>query len=108
MWEGRQSLGLTDPLGRRQGLNTLSSLDREFTPESLARAVLLHGDFHPGNVLSAQREPWLAIDCKPVVGDPAYDLAQWLGNRYEAVAQSPDPVATLRRQIRRFASLSIV
>jgi streptomycin 6-kinase len=66
-------------------------------------AVLLHGDFHPGNVLSAQREPWLAIDCKPLVGDPAYDLAQWLSNRVEAAEQSPDPVARLRRQIDAFS-----
>src|SRR5262249_27017945 len=68
-----------------------------------SRAVLLHGDFHPGNVLSAERQPWLAIDGKPVVGDPAYDLAQWIANRYEAVERSPDPVAPLRRQIARFA-----
>jgi streptomycin 6-kinase len=61
--------------------------------------VLLHGDFHPGNVLSATREPWLAIDCKPLVGDPAYDLAQWLGNRCETVEQSPDAVSAIRRQI---------
>jgi streptomycin 6-kinase len=69
------------------------------------RRVLLHGDFHPGNVLAAEREPWLAIDCKPVVGDPAYDLAQWIGNRYEAAEHSPDPVACLRRQIDRFGHL---
>jgi streptomycin 6-kinase len=62
------------------------------------RTVLLHGDFHPGNVLSAAREPWLAIDCKPLVGDPAYDLAQWLGNRCEAVERSPD-AAAIRGQI---------
>jgi streptomycin 6-kinase len=68
-----------------------------------SRTALLHGDFHPGNVLSAERQPWLAIDCKPVVGDPAYDLAQWLGNRYETASQSADPVATLRREIRWFA-----
>src|SRR5207248_293889 len=49
---------------------------------SQAEMVLLHGDFHPGNVLAAAREPWLAIDCQPLVGEPAYDLAQWLGNRY--------------------------
>jgi streptomycin 6-kinase len=61
--------------------------------------VLLHGDFHPGNVLAAAREPWLAIDCKPLVGDPAYDLAQWLGNRVEAAEQSPNPVGAMRRQI---------
>lgn len=69
------------------------------------RKVLLHGDYHPANVLSAAREPWLAIDCKPLVGDPAYDLAQWLGNRCEAALQSAGPVAALRRQIDRFGSM---
>ncbi|MBR7838648.1 phosphotransferase [Actinospica durhamensis] len=38
-----------------------------------SRSVLLHGDFNPGNVLSAAREPWLAIDAKPLAGDPAFD-----------------------------------
>jgi streptomycin 6-kinase len=66
---------------------------------------LLHGDFHPGNVLSAAREPWLAIDCKPLVGDPAFDLAQWLGNRCEAVERSPDAVPVIRRQIDQMSDL---
>jgi streptomycin 6-kinase len=35
--------------------------------------VLLHADFHPRNVLAAGREPWLAIDPKPLLGDPAYE-----------------------------------
>ncbi|MGI8972366.1 MAG: aminoglycoside phosphotransferase family protein [Dehalococcoidia bacterium] len=69
------------------------------------RTVLLHGDFHPGNVLSAAREPWLAIDPKPLVGDPAYDLAQWLGNRCEAVERAPDAAAAIRRQIDQFSDL---
>jgi streptomycin 6-kinase len=69
------------------------------------RQVLLHGDFHPGNVLSAARGPWLAIDCKPLVGDPAYDLAQWLGNRCEVVEKSPDAASAIRRQIDQFSAL---
>ena len=40
------------------------------------RTVLLHGDFNPGNVLSAARAPFLAIDPKPMVGDAAYDPSQ--------------------------------
>jgi streptomycin 6-kinase len=47
--------------------------------------VLLHGDLNPTNVLAAAREPWLAIDPKPMVGDAAFD-----GSRL--VAQ-PDPLA---------------
>jgi len=51
-----------------------------------SRSVLLHGDFHPGNVLSSTREPWLAIDPKPLAGDPAYadverDLSERLARR---------------------------
>jgi streptomycin 6-kinase len=42
-------------------------------PGSAAREVVVHGDFNPGNVLSAQRRPWLAVDPKPMLGDPAYD-----------------------------------
>ncbi|GGL12697.1 hydroxyurea phosphotransferase [Sphaerisporangium melleum] len=42
-------------------------------PGTAARQVVLHGDFNPGNVLAARRRPWLAIDAKPMVGDPAYD-----------------------------------
>jgi streptomycin 6-kinase len=66
--------------------------------------VLLHGDFHPGNVLAAQREPWLFIDPKPLIGEPAYDLAQLLYNRARFLMQSDNAVATLRQQIDRFAA----
>lgn len=42
--------------------------------------VLLATDLHAGNILRAQREPWLAIDPKPFVGDRAYDPVQHLIN----------------------------
>lgn len=45
---------------------------------SQAKPVLLHGDFHHENILSARREGWLAIDPKGVVGEPAYDAATLL------------------------------
>jgi streptomycin 6-kinase len=48
---------------------------------------LLHGDLHYLNVLAAGREPWLAIDPKPLSGDPHAELAPMLWNRWdEAVA----------------------
>jgi streptomycin 6-kinase len=37
--------------------------------------VLLHQDLHPDNVLAAQREPWLVIDPKPLVGEREFGLA---------------------------------
>lgn len=70
------------------------------------RRMLLHGDFHPGNVLAAQREPWLAIDCKPLVGEPAFDLAQWLGNRCEVEMASADPAAAMRRNVEQMSELT--
>jgi aminoglycoside phosphotransferase (APT) family kinase protein len=38
-------------------------------------AVLLHGDFHRGNVLAGARVRWLAIDPCPAAGDREYDVA---------------------------------
>lgn len=35
--------------------------------------TLVHGDLYDANVLAGDREPWLAIDPKGCVGDPAYD-----------------------------------
>ncbi|MEP3045301.1 MAG: aminoglycoside phosphotransferase family protein [Roseibium sp.] len=37
--------------------------------------VLLHQDMHGHNIISAEREPWLAIDPKPLVGEKAFSLA---------------------------------
>ena len=52
----------------------------ETLPNSAATEVLLTTDLHAGNVLQAEREPWLVIDPKPFVGDPAYDATQHLFN----------------------------
>lgn len=40
--------------------------------------VVCHQDFHRGNVLRAEREPWLAIDPKPIVGEREFDTAALL------------------------------
>jgi streptomycin 6-kinase len=37
--------------------------------------VLLHQDLHAGNVLRAEREPWLVIDPKPLVGEREFGIA---------------------------------
>jgi streptomycin 6-kinase len=58
-------------------------------------AVLLGTDVHAGNVLRAERSPWLVIDPKPFVGDPAYDATQHLLNCEARMHEAP--VATLQR-----------
>ena len=45
---------------------------------------LLHWDLHYENVLASDREPWLAIDPKPLAGDPGFDLMPALDNRFDA------------------------
>jgi streptomycin 6-kinase len=42
--------------------------------------ILLHGDLHHFNILSARREPWLIIDPHGVVGEPAFEVGPWLRN----------------------------
>ena len=44
------------------------------------RKVLLHGDIHFDNILSARREPFLAIDPKGIVGELGYEIAVFLND----------------------------
>jgi len=60
--------------------------------------VLLHGDFHHDNVLSARRDAWLAIDPKGVVGEPAYDAGTLLREPPELLNTSR-PSRVLKRRL---------
>jgi streptomycin 6-kinase len=64
-----------------------------------AHRFLLATDLHAGNVLRAEREPWLVIDPKPFVGDPAYDATQHLLNCRARLQTDP------RGTVTRFAEL---
>ncbi|NNN34109.1 hydroxyurea phosphotransferase [Streptomyces sp. S3(2020)] len=44
---------------------------------------LLHWDLHYDNVLASDRSPWLAIDPKPLAGDPGFDLLPAIDNRFD-------------------------
>jgi len=48
---------------------------------SQTRVAVCHQDLQGSNVLTAQREPWLAIDPKPIVAEPAFDVASLLRDR---------------------------
>ncbi|MDP9223239.1 MAG: aminoglycoside phosphotransferase family protein [Actinomycetota bacterium] len=67
---GRLDTGLA-----REGIELFRSL-----PATAERNVLLCTDLHAGNVLAAEREPWLVIDPKPYVGDATYDPLQHMLN----------------------------
>lgn len=64
---------------------------------------LLHGDFHHGNVLAADRAPWLAIDPKPLVGERAWDLAWLVRDRMDTLVGSPGPRGAVRRRLGRLS-----
>ncbi|MGZ8661014.1 MAG: aminoglycoside phosphotransferase family protein [Actinomycetota bacterium] len=68
-------------------------------------SVLLHGDLHHGNVLAAEREPWLAIDPKPLVGEREFDVTALLRDRREDVLADPDPHVRLQRRFDQLSEL---
>ncbi|WP_133888879.1 aminoglycoside phosphotransferase family protein [Streptomyces sp. BK208] len=71
---------IADPADRRLVADCAAAV-REVADEPGDR--LLHWDLHYENVLAADRARWLAIDPKPLAGDPAFDLLPALDNRYD-------------------------
>jgi streptomycin 6-kinase len=59
-------------------------------------ALLIHGDMHPGNILASERDGWLAIDPKGVVGPRLYDVATFVGSLPETW-----PVSELKHRLAR-------
>jgi streptomycin 6-kinase len=76
-----------------------NGLARELA-RSMDEEVLLHQDFHQGNVLSAEREPWLAIDPKPLAGERAFGCAALLRDRSWEIDE-----AAVRRRLDTLARL---
>lgn len=56
---------------------------------SMNKPMLLHGDLHHFNILGATREPWLAIDPKGLVGEPAYETGALLRNPDSRIILEP-------------------
>ena len=89
---------LADSIGDRQ-----ERLDRPVpnawieTSRALARRLgemttdryLVHADMHYGNVLAGKREPWLAIDPKPLAGDPEHAVPELLWTRADELEDAP-------------------
>ncbi|MEV7971217.1 aminoglycoside phosphotransferase family protein [Sphaerisporangium sp. NPDC088356] len=90
---------LRDPSDRRL-LQTCAASVREVLGEPGDR--LLHWDLHYDNVLAAHpstgREPWLAIDPKPLAGDPGFDLLPALDNRWDDIVATGDVPRAVRRR----------
>jgi streptomycin 6-kinase len=71
-------------------LATASDLAQELGASAGDR--LVHADLHYGNVLAGDREPWLAIDPKPVAGDPEHAIPELLWTRVDELQDA----ATIR------------
>jgi streptomycin 6-kinase len=84
-----------DPGLARAGIKLFRAL-----PGTADSQVLLCTDLHGENILAAQRAPWLVIDPKPYVGDPAYDVLQHMLNCEDRLAADPAGLA------RRMAGLA--
>jgi streptomycin 6-kinase len=70
---------------------------------SMAEPVLLHGDLHHQNILSARRRPWLALDPKGVVGEPAYEVGALLRNPVPRLLNHTQPGRLLARRVDQLA-----
>ena len=73
-----------------------------FASMSFGETTLLHGDYHHYNVLRAA-EGYVAIDPKPLVGEPEFDVAPFLWNpRGEAISAE-----RMERRIAAFAAAGL-
>ncbi len=70
------------PIPRRL-VEQAAALGADLAAEPATDSRVIHCDLHYANVLAADREPWLVIDPKPVNGDPHYEIAPMLWNRWE-------------------------
>lgn len=89
-----RALERSAPLPRRM-VEQAVSLAGDFVKDEDTDGTLIHTDLHYANVLQGGRESWLAIDPKPLSGDPHFELAPMLWNRSEELA------GDLRNGIRR-------
>ncbi len=92
----RRWTGLAQPFERPLLDAAVSALQE--LGSSPSEEVVLHQDFHGGNILRSHRG-WLAIDPKPLVGDPAFDAASLLRDRRPELALDSDPVGRIRRRL---------
>jgi streptomycin 6-kinase len=59
----------------------------------------LHGDLHHDNLLSATRMPYVAIDPKGVLGEPAYEIGAFLRNPLPDFLARENPHKLMERRV---------
>ena len=73
--------------------------------EDYSKHVVLHGDFHHGNVLLDQAGPYIAIDPEGMIGDPGYDMAVFIRNPLKELMAMPNVKDVIINRIRIFSDL---
>lgn len=97
-WTPRlEALRSSQALPRRY-VDRAAALTRELANDPSTDGVIVHTDLHYENVLAAEREPWLAIDPKPLSGDPCFEIAPLLWNRLDEAVASGDVRSAIRRR----------
>ncbi len=64
---------------------------------------LIHGDLHHENILSAQREEFLAIDPKGIIGDIGYEISVFLNNHALWLVGESNLQKKLGETVRKFS-----
>ena len=94
---GLEALPADAPIPRRLVEQSIA-LGKEFVSDPASTGTMIHGDLHFENVLAGDREPWLVIDPKPMSGDPHYELAPMLWNRWDEAVTSGNVREAVRRR----------
>ncbi|MFC4783642.1 aminoglycoside phosphotransferase family protein [Nocardioides sp. MAHUQ-72] len=92
---GLAELPRNAPVPRRLVEQALA-LGRDLVADPASTGTMIHADLHYANVLASDRDGWLAIDPKPVSGDPHYEPAPMLWNRWDEVTAAPSVRAAVR------------
>lgn len=97
-WSRRlQELPRQAPLPRRL-VEQAVALGSDLAADDDTDGVLIHTDLHYLNVLGGERG-WLAIDPKPLSGDPGYEVAPLLWNRWAEALDTGDLRTALRTRV---------
>jgi streptomycin 6-kinase len=97
----RQAVELRDapPVIPRRYLDQAAALAGELVRRPASEYRLLHTDLHYENVLAAEPAGWVAIDPKPMSGDPAFEVAPALWNRAGELGTGSQIRWSLRRRL---------
>jgi streptomycin 6-kinase len=83
----------------RRFVERARTLLSDLATDDLVDSRMVHTDMHDSNVLAADRQPWLAIDPKPLAADPGFAVTPALWNRWEHAVASGDMPRHLRRRL---------